>query len=202
MIITVLGANGKTGSEVVKQALAAGHTVNALIRSDALPRQKNLNVFVGDATNTKNIANASKGSDVIISTLGASSSKSTLMTDAVTAVIAASKTTGVKRFILMSSFAIRTDRLRGAAKLMAAMMKGMTNDKTNSEEMIKKSKLDWTIVYPTVLTKQPQGSGLRVVSENEKLGMKNKIARADVATWMIEEAEKDMYVKADVTISQ
>ena len=202
MKVTVLGANGKTGVEVVKQALAAGHTVNALVRSTPQSEQKNLNVFIGDATDVKTVADASKGSDVIISTLGTNSNKSTLMTDAIAAVLVASKATGVRRFILMSSFAVHPDRLKGGAKLMMKILSGMTKDKTNSENMIRKSTLDWTIVYPTILTNQPKGSGLRVVSESEKIGMKNKIARADVAAWMVHEAEKNEFVRADVTLSK
>lgn len=202
MIVTVLGARGKTGNEVVKQALVAGHTVNALIRSDTLPKQENLNVFIGNATYAKAIADAAKGSDVIISTLGTTSTRSTLMTDAVMAVIAASNATGVKRFILMSSFVVQTDRLKGVAKLMAKMMSGMTKDKSTSEDIVKKSNLDWTIVYSTVLTNQPKGSGLRVVPKGEKIGVKNKIARADVAAWMLKEMEDNAYKKTSVTIAK
>jgi putative NADH-flavin reductase len=202
MIITVLGARGRTGNEVVEQALAAGHKVNALIRNGSLPEQKNLNVFIGDATDSMAIVNASNDSDVIVSTLGATSAKSTLMSDSVKAVIAASESTGVERFILMSSFVVQPNQLKSVTKLMTGMMGGMVSDKTNSEELVRKSNLDWTIVYPTVLTNQPKGSGLRVVPENEKVGMSNKIARADVAAWILKEAEANAYNKARVTISK
>lgn len=202
MNVTVLGASGRTGREVTKQALAAGHTVNALIRSGSLPTQENLHVFIGSATNANDIATASKGSNVIISALGTTSAKSTLMTDTVAAVIAASKVTGVKRLILMSSFVVEASRLKGATKLLSGMMmKGMIKDKAASEEMVRKSDLDWTIVYPTVLTNQPKGSDVRVVSENEKMGMMDKIARADVAVWMLTEAGNNAYIRAGVTIS-
>jgi uncharacterized protein len=52
MKITVLGASGKTGSEIVKQALAEGHSVNALVRREgSLEDSPNLNVITGDVTN-------------------------------------------------------------------------------------------------------------------------------------------------------
>jgi putative NADH-flavin reductase len=203
MKITVLGANGKTGIEVVKQALAAGHEVVGVAMQDSgVVSNPKLTTVVGDATDAKVIAKASKYSDVIISTLGATSVKSTLMTDAVRAVIAASATTGRKRFILMSSFVVESDRLKGMVKMMGGMMKGMVGDKTESENLVRNSNLDWTIVYATRLTTQPKGAGLRVVPEAEKITMSNKIARADVAAFMLEEAQKNAYVKAEVTISQ
>jgi putative NADH-flavin reductase len=203
MKITVLGAAGKTGIEVVRQALAAGHSVVGVVRqADGVKAHQNLTLVIGDATNPQDIARASKDSDVIMSTLGTTSMQSTLMTDAVKAVIAASKVTGCKRFILMSSFAVEKDRLAGVAKMVSAMMKGVVNDKSTSESLIRSSDLDWTIVYAARLTTQPKGSGLRIMPETEKIRISHKIARADVAAFMLQEAENNAYVKADVTIAQ
>ncbi len=203
MNITVLGASGKTGTELVKQSLAAGHNVNGLVRQEGrLEKRPHLNIIFGDATNASDIAEASKNSDVIVSALGDNSPKSTLMSNTVKAVIAASKDTGLKRFILMSTFGVGKNEFAGGMKLMAGMMKSMFKDKVTSETMLRQSSLDWTIVHPTVLTDQPEGSGLRVVPEAEKLSLKHKIARADVAAWILKEIENNAYVKADVTISK
>jgi uncharacterized protein YbjT (DUF2867 family) len=201
--VTVLGAMGKTGIEVVRQALEAGHSVVGLIRkSDGLESDPNLAIVIGDATNPTDIVKASQDSDVIISTLGSSSLKSTLMTDAVKAVIAASEITGRKRFILLSSFEVEKERLKGAARVMSGVLKGVIDDKSASENLVRSSDLDWTILYATRLTEQSKGSGLRVVPEAEKIGLSNKIARADVAAFMLEAAEHNAYVKAEVTIAQ
>jgi putative NADH-flavin reductase len=203
MNITVLGANGKTGIEVVRQALAAGHSVVGVVRHEGgLESNPDLSIVIGDVTDSKVIAQASKDSDVLISTLGSASNRSTLMTDTVKAVIEASKITGRKRLILMSSFAVESDHLKGAVKMIPIMIKGMLGDKTASENLLRGSDLDWTIVYAARLTTQPKGSGLRVVPETEKISLKSKIARADVAAFMLEEAEKNAYVSTDVTISQ
>ena len=51
MIIAVLGTNGQTGGEVVRQVIAAGHSVHALVRrAELLPARPGLEVFVGDVT--------------------------------------------------------------------------------------------------------------------------------------------------------
>jgi uncharacterized protein YbjT (DUF2867 family) len=201
MIITVLGANGKTGQEIVNQALQAGHTVHALVRrADAITERPNLKIFVGDAAKTKDIVRASDGTSTIISALGAMSG--TLMTDAITAVIAASKTTGTKRFILMSSFAVRKEQLGSGTKLLTGLlMSKAVGDKSNSEELLRTSDLDWTIVYPTALTSSPAGAAIRIVADNEKLGMKNKIARADVAKWILNESQNNAFVRKDAVIT-
>jgi len=203
MQVTILGASGKTGMQVVDQALEAGYTVNALVRNpESLKEAANLYVFVGNATSIKDVTRASQGSNVIISTLGTNSTKSTLMTDTVNAVIAASNATGVKRFILMSSFGVSRNSLGGAMKLIGGVMKSMFKDKVNSEAILRASDLDWTIVHAAALNNQPKGSGLRVIPKTEKLNIKNKIARADVAAWMLKEAKENAYNKAETTISR
>jgi putative NADH-flavin reductase len=199
--ITVLGANGKTGIEIVNQALAAGHSVTGLVRnSSTLQAQKNLTIIAGDATNEQDIAKASIGADVIISALGAMGGS--LMTDAVTAVIAAGKSTGVSRFILMSSFAVRKDQLSSITRFITGLvMKKAVSDKSMSESLLRRSDLHWTIVYPTALTNSAKGAQVRVVDDTETLSMKHKIARADVAAWILREAEQNAFVNRDVTIT-
>ena len=201
MKITVLGASGKTGSEIVKQALEVGHSVNALVRRpDALEDQRNLTVIVGDVTNAQDVAKASKGADVVVSALGAMGGS--LMTDSVTAVIAASNLTGVKRFILMSSFAVRKKQLSSGTKMMTGMLMGKAvKDKSASEDLLRQSDLDWTIVYPTGLSNNEKGATVRIVSSSEKVGMKNKIARADVAAWILNEAEENNHIRSEALIT-
>jgi putative NADH-flavin reductase len=201
MKITVLGASGKTGQDLVNQALEAGHTVSGLVRRhDALAAQLNLNVFEGDVTNPQDIAKASNGTDVIVSALG--SRGGSLMTDTVTAVIAASKVTHVTRFILMSSFVVRKEQLRDGVKFVTGIFMGKAiQDKSQSEELLRKSDLEWTIVYPTLLTDTAKGARVRVVGSPEKVGMKNKIARAEVAAWIVSEAENNAYVRKEALIS-
>lgn len=203
MKITILGANGQTGVQVVKQALEAGYTVNALVRNaEALKKRANLNIFVGSPTNVKDVSAASKGSDIIISVLGTRPSKSsTLMSDAVTAVIEASKSTGVKRFIFMSSFGVSSHPAGGAMKQVSWLMKRMFKDYLVGEAILSNSNLDWTVVHATRLTNQAISSGWRVIPRTEKLSIKHQIARADVASWMLKEAKENAYNKAVVTIS-
>src|ERR1700745_340900 len=107
MIITVLGATGQTGQEVVKQAIEDGHTVHALVRTpEALPARPGLHISIGDATRSPDVVEASRGTDVVISALGTGLGKSSVMTDSVQAIVKACAKTGVKRFILVSSYVV------------------------------------------------------------------------------------------------
>ncbi len=199
MKITLLGATGKTGQLLVNDAIAAGHEVTALVRTkDKLSARKGLTIIEGSAVNPSHVAKASNGTDVIVSTLG--STKAGLMVPAVKAVIEASKTTGVNRFVLMSSVLTRADQQGTMMKLISSMMKAMVNDKIESEELLRSSGLDWTIVYAATLNGSDRHT-VRVISAVEKLGMKHKISRASVAKFIVDEIAQGKYSKKEVVIS-
>lgn len=202
MIVTVLGANGKTGVEVVRQVLEAGHLVHAVVRrADSLPPRPGLEVFVGDVTDPAVVVKASQATDAIISALG--SLKVPLMTPAVKAVIAASESTGVKRFVLMSAYVVLRDRLRPSLRLASRLgMKMAIDDKTASEMLLKNSDLDWTIVYVSTLTDRPGSGRAREVPPTEKLGMRHRISRADSATWMLKSVCRKAYYRAGIVLAQ
>lgn len=73
MQLTVLGATGSIGREIVQQALQRGHTVTALSRHpDRLPDHENLRRVVADVDDPESIRSALDGATVIVSGLGTS----------------------------------------------------------------------------------------------------------------------------------
>jgi uncharacterized protein YbjT (DUF2867 family) len=78
----------------------------------------------------------------------------------------------------------------------------MVEDKQRSEELLRGSGLDHTIVYATLLNDGAVSSKVRVPKAEERLGMKNKISRASVAAWMLREAEKGEHAGEDVIITE
>jgi uncharacterized protein YbjT (DUF2867 family) len=76
MKVTVFGANGRTGLEVVRAALAAGHSVTAFVRGPAKAPQvdpaarERMRVVIGDALDPSAVATAVADADVVVSALG------------------------------------------------------------------------------------------------------------------------------------
>jgi len=72
MKIVVFGASRGVGLEVVKQALEAGHTVTAFVRSPEKFTMKDaqLIVFKGDAMDADAVEKAIAGQEAVISALG------------------------------------------------------------------------------------------------------------------------------------
>jgi uncharacterized protein YbjT (DUF2867 family) len=201
--ILVLGANGGTGVHVVEQAAAAGDRVIALIRGtnvNVVLTRGGVDLIHGDATSAPDLAKAMAGADVVISTLGGRGPS--IMTDAVRAIIDAAHQAGMRRVVLMSSFAVERDRLGPMAKLMSNLAMGKAiADKTASERLLRSSDLEWTIVYPTVLTNKPASGMSRIVPDDKKLSPTHKVSRADVASWLLKAAKDPSFVGREVTIS-
>jgi uncharacterized protein YbjT (DUF2867 family) len=200
MNLTVLGAAGATGVQLVEQALAAGHQVTALARSaeNLTLTNPNLHVVQGDATDRAVVSQAMKGADAVISVLGA---RGPVIAETTRAVVAAAEQAGPDRIVMLSSFAVARDRLKPVSKLVTRMAMGsQIKDKTAGEEVLRASGLDWTIVYATLLTNGPKTEP-RVVPETEKVGMSQRISRADVASFLLQAATDGLYSRRDVIIT-
>ncbi len=201
MKIAVLGATGRTGRLVVEQALAAGHSVTALVRSPEKlsAHHSNLHVVAGEATETAAVSSALEGADAVISTLGG---KGSVIADSTRAIVAAARKTGVSRVVVLSTFAAERDRLGAGTRLLTGIgMGAMLKDKSAGEEMLRRSDLEWTIVYASLLSDDPATGSVAVLSETAKRGLSQKISRADVAAWMVQEATGVQHSRRTVGIT-
>jgi len=201
MNIVVLGATGRTGRLVVEQALAAGHTVTALVRSPEklAVSNPNLNVVAGQATDPSAVARVLDRADALISTLGGGGS---VISDSTRAIVEAAHRAGVNRVVLLSSFVVERDRFNPVTRLLTGLAMGsMIKDKSAGEKALRESNLDWTIVYASFLTDGPAGGYVAVLTEKGRWTLSYKIARADVAAWLLRAANSPETSRRTVTIT-
>ncbi|TMC85657.1 MAG: SDR family oxidoreductase [Chloroflexi bacterium] len=201
MNLVILGATGGTGRLVVEQALSAGHTVTALVRSPEKLTSSNsrLRVITGLATDAQDVARALAGADALISTLGGSGS---VIADSTQAIVDAARQTGLKRVVVLSSFLVERQRLNVPMRLATGLVMGaMVKDKTLGEEMLRSSGLDWTIIYASPLTDGPATGSVSVLAADAKWGMSHRISRADVATWLVQTVTGAQYSRRSVAIT-
>jgi uncharacterized protein YbjT (DUF2867 family) len=144
------------------------------------------------------VSQAMKGSDAVISVLGAIGP---VIAEAARAIVAVAKQEGPQRIVMLSSFAVERDRLMPVSKLVTRMAMGrQIKDKAAGEEVLRASGLDWTIVYATKLTNGPKTEP-RVVPETTKVGMSQKISRAGVASFLLQAATDGLYSRRGVIIT-
>jgi len=208
MRLLVFGATGPTGRQLVSQAVEQGHEVTTFVRRpDAVPAQHGkLRVAQGDAMREPDaIAEALKGQDAVLSALGTGKVlfPNRLQERSLGNIVPAMERAGVRRLIVMSAFGVG-DTLRDASlvqRLMyATVLSAVFADKARGEEIVRASSLDWTIVYPTVLTDGARTGTYRVGERMELQGLPT-ISRADVAHFMLGELASGAHVRRGVVIT-
>lgn len=206
MRLLILGATGPTGRNLVDQALAAGHDVTALVRnaSRLTVTHPRLAIAVGDVTDSGTLESAMAGKDAVLSALGAGNSlRSEIVSRAMAALIPAMRAKGIKRVIFLSAFGVgETFEQANLLQRFAyrTMLRRLFADKAKADAMLRASDLDWTLVYPTLLTNGARAGNQR---SGECLAMKGmaKISRADVAAFMLAQLSSDEWRRRTAVIS-
>ena len=206
MRILIFGATGATGRALVSQALELGHEVTAFARRpEALGSRERLRVVKGDTRDRASVEQAVPGHDAALSALGIGMSlvPSTLMADSMRNIVPALERAGVKRFVLMSAFGV--GETRNAAPPLprlfySTLLAGIFADKRDAENVLRASALDWTIVYPVMLTHGPVTGRYRAGEQLKLRGMP-AISRSDVAHFMLREAAERRYLRQGVVLS-
>ncbi len=200
--ITIIGASAGLGLETVIKSLEDGHKTTTLSRSTGnLTQQTNLTIMQGSATKLADVKKAITDADAIIVTIGTGSkidwqtiSKgTTLYTDAATVLLSA-----LKELKMQVPIVVVTGFGAGESKrylpfflkvVIRVLLRKIYNNKTRMEEIISSEYKNWVIVRPGVLTDKPATGNYRAYS---KLGKDLKIAdiaRAQVAEFLVKQAE-------------
>ncbi|GGJ19105.1 NAD(P)-dependent oxidoreductase [Streptomyces brasiliensis] len=193
MHLTVFGATGGIGQEIVRQGLAAGHRVTAVVRDPArlTVTGTGLEVFRADLTDPAAVRPAVAGRDAVLSGLGARSRKDAGVAARLTrTVLAAMEAEGVRRLLVVSAGPVGPEPEndgfldRTARGVVSALLKDVYADLREMEAELARSGTDWTSVRPPRLQDKPVTGRYRTVVE----GFPPKgrfIARADVAHAML-----------------
>ena len=206
--ILVLGATGGTGQQVISRALQQGHQVTALVRNPQrlTVRDDRLRVLDGSVTDdSQALADAVRDQAAVISTLGAGRSFKSggLISQSMGRTVRAMEDHGVRRLIFTSAFGVgdtRRDVPLGPRIFMRLLLRDIYRDKELGEAALRASGLDWTLVYPAGLVDGPATGQCRA---GERLSLSGfpRIARADVADFLLAQLDDTTYLRKCVLIS-
>ena len=178
--------------------MARGHDVVALVRRPgALDSDPGLRQVVWtDVKDPSVLIGAFQEVDVVISALGgASKGPTTVCADGVRSAITAMKQVGVARLIAVSAHGVLDthDRSLFSLAVWAGVGEKM-RDKETMELMIVDSGLDWTVVRPPKLN---DSTGIAHYTTGVDLPIRlwSSIGRADLAGFLIREAEDPQFVR-------
>jgi putative NADH-flavin reductase len=197
MKLFILGATGGIGQHLLRIALQRTHQVTAFVRS---PQKigyahERLKVDQGDVFNSDQMAHSMSGHDAVLSAFGPLTVRSsTLRREFGRTLTAAMRKSGVQRTeIVSAAFLFRDLGLLGLL-LKATLFRQMIPDMAGMESEVCQNDLEWTVVRPPRLTNGPAKHSYRVADGRLPNGG-FIISRADVAHFMIGEAENPTHLK-------
>ncbi|KAF9976378.1 hypothetical protein BGZ73_008656 [Actinomortierella ambigua] len=199
-ILLVLGANGRTGIELVRQALESNYRVTAFVRDDKvlladanLRKNHNLLIVRGSPTNQEDLDSAVEGQDVVVNVIGPRfmSGDSPICSHSQVVLQNAMRKHNVRRLLVVTSYGcygLRSYLLKTRCLFIRMFMVHMLKDKSLQEEIIRRDSehIDWTIVRPIQL-KDGRLTGRYHISNGE-LPRNTKVrflARRDLAHFIL-----------------
>lgn len=206
--IFVLGATGGTGQLIIRQALAKGYDVTAMVRSpEKGAGLTGVKLAIGDARDEAALRQAIKGQDAVVSALGTPPSpfkEVTLLSTATRAVVNAMQAEGVSRLVAITGIGAGDSAGHGGFAfdhlILPLLLRHVYADKNRQEAIIRQSGLDWTLVRPAVLNDKP-GKGAPRALEDLWQFHGGTIARGDVAGFILDELESGQWLHRSPVIT-
>jgi len=203
MKLFIIGGTGKTGRQLIKQALEQGHTVTALIRNPIKLKidHPNLRIVKGNVLVPESFEESIKGHDAVLSTLGHKRFiiKTTILSEGTKNIISAMKKNNVKRFICVTSLGINDSRFKLGLYytlfVIPVIVLFYFLDKSKQEKIIMNSDLDWTIVRPGLLTDMKKRTNYKHGPDVGNYILTKMISRASVAHFMLRQLEETSYIR-------
>jgi uncharacterized protein YbjT (DUF2867 family) len=212
MKVLIFGATGPTGRELVARALEKGHDVTAFARNPkglGMEEEEGFRIFTGDVLQPATVDRAMVGQQGVLSAIGPRArtgigeTPKNVVSVATRHIIEAMEQCGTKRLVSLSSVGVGDSRGKRQAGplfgffqemiLIPFFLKAEFRDKEVQEEIVRESSVDWVLVRPTSLVDRPARSQVRVALDGE--AVPGRIARADVAAFMVDQLTSNTYLK-------
>ncbi len=197
MKIVLLGANGRTGRLVMRQALDGGHSVTGLVRSDESLqdyRHDRLDIRIGDVSDPSFLEEVLPGHDAVISTVGPRAPTRTacrIYADSAVAIAQAMIATGVNR-VLVTSTALLFPPSGVFDHALRLLAKNNKNAAAVMEEVIREAGVDYTFARAGFLNDDDDPS-FRISKSADALS--RSISRAALANFLVTELERSAHVR-------
>ena len=210
MNILVLGATGRTGNIFARIATENNHQVTAIVRDKNRGTLPKVNYIEGSPTDEQLLARSLKGTDAVVVSLNINrtsdnpfakvTSPLTLISDSMKALIPAMEKNNVRRIITISASGVGDSW--NHMFLIARLLIRHSNiwkayqDHDRQEQLIRSSKLDWTIVRPVMLTNKESDAYKAIIGKPTG----GSISRAGVARYALDALEGGKDIREVVTL--
>lgn len=208
MKIGIIGASGKAGSLIVKEAINRGHEVTAIVRNEYKNTEHTIKVLKKSVF--KLTSDDLKGFDVIINAFGAAPGHEELHVEAGRVLIQILKELPTTRLFIVGGAGSlfvdegKTVRLMDTEEFPPEYKATAQNQGINLDDLQKTSNLQWTFISPAAFF-NPAGKRTGSYTPGKDTVILNSkgasyISYADYAIAMLDEIEKPKHTNQRFTV--
>lgn len=208
MKIGIIGASGKAGSLILKEALTRGHEVTAIVRDEAKVQIQGASVLEKDLFALK--AEDIKEFDVVVNAFGAAPGKEHLHVDAGKILIDAMKGAPQTKLIVVGGAGslfvdeAKTTRVLETPEFPKEYFATAYNQSKNLEDLQNATGIQWTFISPSAFF-DPQGNrtgGYKLGRDTLLVNSKGEsyVSYPDFALAVLDEIENPQHINQRFTV--
>jgi putative NADH-flavin reductase len=208
--ILLLGATGFVGQAVLAQLLSENYEVTILIRENnkAIQVKQNLKIIIGSVLNATDVQKALSKQDAVLDCLGngskAEGEQNTFTSDAARIIVQEMEKTAVRRLICMSNVGTVASKSpwyfrKIIMPLFLRKLIPIIKDKERLDKIVKKSNLDYTIVYFHKIKNSKELKKIKTSTEGKGIGF--SISVIDCAKFLISQIDDSRFIKKSLSAS-
>ncbi|CAK6478491.1 NAD(P)-dependent oxidoreductase [Bacillus sp. EB93] len=208
MKIGIIGASGKAGSLILKEALTRGHEVTAIVRDEAKVQIQGASVLEKDVFDLK--AEDIKEFDVVVNAFGAAPGKEHLHVDAGKNLIEAMKGAPQTKLIVVGGAGslfvdeAKTIRVLDTPDFPKEYFATAYNQSKNLGDLQNSTDIHWTFISPSAFF-DPEGNrtgGYKLGKDNLLVNSKGEsyVSYADFALAVLDEIENPQHINQRFTV--
>ncbi len=201
MKIIIFGATGSIGRHLVTQALDNQHQVIAFARNphNLNIDHPNLIYFAGDVFQFNCVAEAIKGCDAVLITLGSKKLSGDVRSTGTYNIVKAMTQLNIKRLICQTTLGMGDSynnlNLYWKTIMFGLILRNVFKDHAIQETIVKNSSLDWTLVRPAAFTDNQATEKYRFDFPDDDKSLSLSISRKNVAHFMLQQLSSNTFIK-------
>jgi uncharacterized protein len=208
MIVTIFGATGMVGKQLVQQALFKGFTVKAFGRNvftELNMDEKNLELIKGALFDEGDVKNAIKGSDAVLSCIGgdfAGDDKTRSL--GMKNIVAQMEKVGVNRIVAVGGLGVlqaNEEQIIMDTKEFPKEYLAVSIEHKKAFDYLQNSSLSWTFVCPPMIVNEPPTGNFSTLKDYPPTANNFNISAGDLALFMLSELDRNDFIKTRVGIS-
>jgi len=210
MNIVIIGATGYVGSALLKEAVARGHAVSAVVsNTDKVPHAAKVAAVQADVLDQERLANKLKGHDAVLSAFSGHAQEDVLgyYLHGFKSIVASTKQAGVPRLLLVGgagSLEVAPGVQLIDTPQFPAQWKGTAEGARQALALLRnESELDWTVLAPSAHLDPGQRTGKFRLGTDQLLideSGGSHISLKDYAVAMIDELERPAHGRSRFTV--